>query len=97
MWDYFVPLQGKGVIEVTRKARDESGGQGQGETVGKERGQGVDGDSDVMIEEYPMEPHSFLAMPPTAIHRVRNQSEADEFVFLIAQTPAGRYDFIAAR
>jgi mannose-6-phosphate isomerase-like protein (cupin superfamily) len=68
VWDYFVPLQGEGVIEVTT----ESGG----------------------IEKYPMKVHSFMAMPPMVIHRVRNRSSEASFVFLIAQSPRTKYDFI---
>jgi hypothetical protein len=34
-----------------------------------------------------MDMHSFMAMPPTVIHRVRNNSSEYPFVFLIVQTP----------
>ena len=69
VWDFFVPLQGQGLIEV----KTESGS----------------------IEEYPMEMHSFLAMPPKVVHRVCNKSSEALFVFLIAQSPRTKYDFIA--
>jgi mannose-6-phosphate isomerase-like protein (cupin superfamily) len=69
VWDYFVPLQGEGVIEVTTESGE--------------------------VEGYPMDMHSFMAMPPTVIHRVRNSSSEAPFVFLIAQTPRTKYDFIA--
>ena len=69
VWDYFVPLEGEGVIEVTSK---------EGETV-----------------SYPMNVHSFMAMPPTEVHRVRNKSNELPFVFLIAQSPRDKYDFVA--
>lgn len=42
-----------------------------------------------------MNMHSFMAMPPTVIHRVRNNSSEAPFVFLIAQAPRAKYDFIA--
>ena len=48
VWDYFVPLQGEGVIEVTTESGE--------------------------VEGYPMNMHSFMTMPPTVIHRVRNNS-----------------------
>jgi mannose-6-phosphate isomerase-like protein (cupin superfamily) len=69
VWDYFVPLQGEGLIEVTTKSRQ--------------------------VEEYPMDVHGFMAMPPKVIHRVRNRSSEAPFVFLIAQSPRTKYDFIA--
>ena len=69
VWDYFVPLQGEGVIEVTTESRE--------------------------VEGCLMNMHSFMAMPPTVIHRVRNNSSEAPFVFLIAQTPRAKYDFIA--
>lgn len=47
--------------------------------------------------DYPMNEHSFLAMPPEDIHRVRNQSEQEEFVFLLAQAPRAQYDFVDAK
>jgi quercetin dioxygenase-like cupin family protein len=47
------------------------------------------------VEGYPMNMHSFMAMPPTVIHRVRNNSSEAPFVFLIAQTLRAKYDFIA--
>jgi mannose-6-phosphate isomerase-like protein (cupin superfamily) len=69
VWDYFVPLQGEGVTEVTTKSGE--------------------------VEGYPMNMHGFMAMPPTIIHRVRNNSSEAPFVFLIVQTPRAKYDFIA--
>jgi mannose-6-phosphate isomerase-like protein (cupin superfamily) len=69
VWDYFVPLQGEGVIEVVT----ESG----------------------RVEKYPMDMHSFMAMPPKIVHRVRNNLSEVPFVFLIAQSPRTKYDFIA--
>lgn len=47
-------------------------------------------------KDYPMEVHSFLAVPPEDVHRVRNKSSTDEFVFLIAQSPRSKYDFVDA-
>lgn len=47
--------------------------------------------------EYNMEPRSFLAVPPGDIHRVRNKSHHEEFVFLLAQSPRQEYDFINAQ
>lgn len=46
-------------------------------------------------EDFPMKPTSFLALGPGDVHRVRNKSETEEFVFLIAQAPRGKYDFEA--
>ena len=69
VWDYFVPLEGEGVIEVT----------------------GTEGE----VANYDMTVHSFLAMPPMDIHRVRNKSREVPFVFLIAQSPREKYDFVA--
>jgi mannose-6-phosphate isomerase-like protein (cupin superfamily) len=48
------------------------------------------------VKKYPMEMHSFMAMPPRVIHRVRNRSSKTPFVFLIEQTPRTKYDFIAS-
>lgn len=63
VWDYFVPLEGQGLIELDGK-------------------------------DCEMNPHSFLAVPPKDTHRVRNRSETEEFVFLLAQSPRGKYDFV---
>ena len=41
-----------------------------------------------------MTPGSFLAVGPEDVHRVRNASGEREFVFLIAQSPRGSYDFV---
>jgi mannose-6-phosphate isomerase-like protein (cupin superfamily) len=68
VWDYFMPLEGEGVVEVTTESGE--------------------------VEGYPMNMHSFMAMPLTVIHRVRNNSSEAPFVFLIAQTPRAKYDFI---
>ncbi|KAM0717400.1 hypothetical protein Q7P37_007252 [Cladosporium fusiforme] len=53
-----------------------------------------DGDA----KEYDMQPGSFLALPPEEVHRVRNSSEGEdeEFVFLIAQAPRKKYDYVPA-
>lgn len=44
-----------------------------------------------------MEMHSFMAVPPTVIHRVRNKSTEAPFVFPITQSPRTKYDFIAEK
>lgn len=46
-------------------------------------------------QDFEMQPGSFLAVGPEDIHRVRNKSETEEFVFFIAQAPRHRYDFVA--
>lgn len=71
VWDYFIPLSGKAVIETKTK-------------------EGVE-------KNYEMQPDSFLAMPAGDMHRVRNASEDQEFVFLIAQGPRAKYDFVASK
>lgn len=41
---------------------------------------------------------SFLAVPPNDVHVVRNKNQKqgeEEFVFLIAQSPRQKYDFVA--
>ncbi|TKA75282.1 hypothetical protein B0A55_05078 [Friedmanniomyces simplex] len=45
--------------------------------------------------DYEMKTGSFLSVGPGDVHRVRNMSETEEFVFFIAQAPRGRYDFVA--
>ena len=70
VWDYFMPLQGRAVIETKTK--------------------------DGVEKNYEMEPGSFLAVGPGDVHRVRNASEDEEFVFFIAQAPRGKYDFVGA-
>lgn len=69
VWDYFVPLEGEGVIETETK--------------------------DGVKQDFDMVPGSFLAVGPNDVHRVRNKSNEREFVFLIAQSPRSKYDFIA--
>lgn len=44
---------------------------------------------------YEMKSGSFLAVGPEDIHRVRNKSETEEFVFFLAQAPRKKYDFVA--
>jgi mannose-6-phosphate isomerase-like protein (cupin superfamily) len=68
VWDYFMPLEGKAVIETTTK--------------------------DGVSKDFEMQPESFLAVEPGDTHRVRNVSETEEFVFLLAQSPRGKYDFV---
>ncbi|KXS95231.1 hypothetical protein AC578_1870 [Pseudocercospora eumusae] len=46
-------------------------------------------------KDFEMEEGTFLAVPPKDVHRVRNKSQTEEFVFLIAQTPRSKYDFVA--
>ena len=43
---------------------------------------------------YDLNPQGFLAVPPGEIHRVRDTSREEEFVFLIAQSPRQQYDFV---
>lgn len=49
---------------------------------------------DGVKKDYEMTPGSFLAVGPEDVHRVRNKSKEQEFVFLIAQAPRGQYDFV---
>jgi hypothetical protein len=49
---------------------------------------------DGMAKDCEMRPRSFLALPPDHIHRVRDKSEKEEFVFLVAQAPRHKYDFV---
>ena len=46
-------------------------------------------------KNFEMREGTFLAVPPEDVHCVRNKSEDEEFVFLIAQTPRSKYDFVA--
>lgn len=50
-------------------------------------------------KEYDMLPGAFLALPPEEVHRVCNRSEGEdeEFVFLIAQAPRKKYDYVPAQ
>lgn len=50
---------------------------------------------DGVKEDFEMAPGGFLAVGPDDIHRVRNKSREKEFVFLIAQAPRAKYDFVA--
>lgn len=50
---------------------------------------------DGVREDFDMVPGSFLAVGPKDVHRVRNKSKEKEFVFLIAQAPRAKYDFVA--
>ena len=50
---------------------------------------------DGVKEDFEMKPGAFLAVGPEDTHRVRNKSKEREFVFLIAQSPRSKYDFIA--
>lgn len=50
---------------------------------------------DGVKEDFAMTPGSFLAVGPDDIHRVRNANKDKEFVFLIAQSPRSKYDFVA--
>ena len=45
-------------------------------------------------EDFEMKPGTFLAVGPEDVHRVRNKSKSEEFVFLIAQAPRQQYDFV---
>ena len=69
VWDYFIPLEGKAVIETETK--------------------------DGVKKDFDMSPGCFFAIGPEDVHRVRNKSKDEEFVFLIAQAPRGEYDFVA--
>ncbi|KAK4891461.1 hypothetical protein LTR27_009956 [Elasticomyces elasticus] len=46
-------------------------------------------------KDYEMKPGSFLSVGPGDVHRVRNVSETEEFVFFIAQAPREKYDYVA--
>ena len=46
---------------------------------------------------YDLVPQSFLAVPPSDIHRVRNISYDEEFVFFMAQSSWHEYDLIDAK
>jgi len=50
---------------------------------------------DGVKEDFEMVPGAFLAVGPNDVHRVRNKSSEREFVFLIAQSPRAKYDFVA--
>ncbi|KAK3642088.1 hypothetical protein LTR56_010959 [Elasticomyces elasticus] len=50
---------------------------------------------DGVEKDYEMKPGSFLSVGPGDVHRVRNVSETEEFVFFIAQAPREKYDFVA--
>jgi len=50
---------------------------------------------DGIEEDFEMRPGAFLSVGPEDTHRVRNKSQTEEFVFLIAQAPRNRYDFVA--
>jgi len=69
-WDYFLPLEGKAMIETKTK--------------------------DGQTKDFEMAPGSFLAVAPEDVHRVKNLSKSAEFVFLIAQAPRAKYDFVPA-
>lgn len=69
VWDYFIPLEGRAVIETETK--------------------------DGLKKDFDMTPGCFFAIGPEDLHRVRNKSKDEEFVFLIAQAPRGEYDFVA--
>ncbi|KAK1064236.1 hypothetical protein LTR12_002873 [Friedmanniomyces endolithicus] len=45
--------------------------------------------------DYEMKAGTFLSVGPGDVHRVRNVSETEEFVFFLAQAPRGKYDFVA--
>ncbi|KPI35532.1 uncharacterized protein AB675_10963 [Cyphellophora attinorum] len=49
---------------------------------------------DGVSQDFDMQSGSFLAVGPGDTHRVRNVSEKEEFVFLLAQSPRGKYDFV---
>ena len=46
-------------------------------------------------QNFEMSAGTFLAVGPEDLHRVRNKSKDKEFVFLIAQSPRAKYDFVA--
>ncbi|KAH8881128.1 hypothetical protein GQ53DRAFT_518938 [Thozetella sp. PMI_491] len=71
VWDYFIPLSGKAVIETKTKEGAE--------------------------KNYEMLPDTFLSVPAGDLHRVRNASESEEFVFLLAQSPRSMYDYIRSK
>jgi mannose-6-phosphate isomerase-like protein (cupin superfamily) len=71
VWDYFIPLSGKAVIETKTK--------------------------DGIEKSYEMLPDTFLGVPAGDLHRVRNASQDEEFVFLIAQSPRSMYDFVDSK
>ena len=50
---------------------------------------------DGVKQDFEMTAGTFLAVGPEDTHRVRNKSKEKEFVFLLAQAPRGKYDFIA--
>lgn len=50
---------------------------------------------DGIKKDFEMSTGTFLAVGPEDTHRVRNKSKDKEFVFLIAQAPRQKYDFIA--
>lgn len=50
---------------------------------------------DGVKQDFDMVPGAFLAVGPDDIHRVRNKNRDKEFVFLIAQAPRTKYDFVA--
>jgi mannose-6-phosphate isomerase-like protein (cupin superfamily) len=85
VWDYFIALEGVGVVETK-----EYGGEGERK------------DSSLVERQYEMPVGSFLAMPPGDVHRVRNRLGTNEeatgrdFVFLLAQSPRDKYNFVDA-
>jgi quercetin dioxygenase-like cupin family protein len=86
VWDYFVPLSGRGVITTasTTKSGSEDGSDA----------------TETTINHWEMQAGSFLAVPAGDVHVVRNVdrgegSGGEEFVFLICQSPRQEYDFVA--
>lgn len=71
VWDFFIPLSGKAIIETKTK--------------------------DGIEKNYEMLPDTFLGVPAGDVHRVRNASQDQEFVFLIAQTPNSKYDYVGSK
>jgi quercetin dioxygenase-like cupin family protein len=49
---------------------------------------------DGQTKDFEMSSGSFLAVAPGDVHRVKNLSKSGEFVFLIAQAPRAKYDFV---
>ena len=49
---------------------------------------------DGVVKDFEMKAGGFLAVGPGDVHRVRNRSEREEFVFLIAQAPRKAYDYV---
>lgn len=52
---------------------------------------------DGIEKNYKMIPDTFLSVPAGDLHRVKNTSQDREFVFLIAQSPRFKYDFVNSK